>query len=507
MGGMIEHSIVPERVDVLVVGGGVNGTGIARDAAGRGLRVLLVEQSDLAAATSSASTKLIHGGLRYLEHYEFGLVRKALIEREVLLKNAPHIMWPLRFVMPHHPAMRPMWLIRLGVFLYDHLAKREILPGSASVDLRAHAVGAPLRSEFTKALVYSDGWVDDARLTVLNAVSAREKGATILTRTRCERVRAQGEGWTAELRDVRGAWHTVCAKALVNATGPWAAGFLAEAVQQQPSKALRLVRGSHLIVKRMFEHDHAYIFQNPDQRIVFAIPYERDFTLVGTTDVEQSEPPDQARISEEETRYLLDVTNRYFKQPARREDIVWSYSGVRPLIDDASGDPSKVTRDYELEWIAQPAPLVNVWGGKITTFRKLAEDAVGLLARVLPTTRGPWTANEPLPGGDLASALGMPSRGPVQDFEAYVNHLQRRFPAQPTMLLHRLARAYGSRAPEILGDALGAEIAPGVYEGELSYLRRNEWARSAEDVLVRRSKLWLHLTPAQRDAVAQAIGE
>jgi glycerol-3-phosphate dehydrogenase len=504
---MTEHSIVPTQVDVLVVGGGVNGTGIARDAAGRGLSVLLVEKDDLASATSSASTKLIHGGLRYLEHYEFGLVRKALIEREVLLKNAPHIMWPLRFVMPHHPAMRPMWLIRLGVFLYDHLAKREILPGSSAVKLRKHAVGAPLRTEFTQALVYSDGWVDDARLTVLNAVDAHEKGATILTRTRCTQARAHENEWIATLTETTGKTHEVRAKTLVNAAGPWAASFVNGVTQQRATKSLRLVRGSHIVVKRLFDHDHAYIFQNPDNRIVFAIPYEDDFTLVGTTDVEQSEDPSAAKISEDETNYLLEVLGRYFHKKVERADVVWSYSGVRPLIDDASGDPSKVTRDYELEWLKQSAPLLNVWGGKITTFRKLAEEVVDLLAEVLPTKNGAWTAGVPLPGGGLARVMkNTQSRGPVEDFIAFVDHLRTRYPQHSAALLQRFARAYGTRAFTILDAPMGAEIAPSVFEGELLYLRRNEWARTAQDVLVRRSKLWLHLTPAQREAVQTTMG-
>ncbi len=503
---MSSNSINGRAFDVAIVGGGVNGTGIARDAAGRGLSVVLVEQNDLASATSSASTKLIHGGLRYLEHYEFGLVRKSLIEREVLLRNAPHIMWPLRFAMPHHPAMRPMWLIRLGVFLYDHLAKRNILPGSRAVSLGGHALGAPLLDTFTQALVYSDGWVDDARLTVLNAVDAAAHGAVVRTRTRCVQASASADGWEITCQNRRDERETIHANVLVNAAGPWAASFIASATHTPPTKSLRLVRGSHIVVKKLFEHDHAYIFQNPDNRIVFAIPYEHDFSLVGTTDVEELGDPGKARISPDETNYLLEVLGRYFKKPPTLADVVWSYSGVRPLIDDASGDPSKVTRDYELEWIKTPAPLLNVWGGKITTFRKLAEESVDILRSVVPTRRGAWTAHAPLPGGDLSALI--PATGePVADFAAFVQALATRYPKVAPKVLLRLARAYGGLATEILDAPLGSEIAPTVYEGELAYLRRNEWAISADDVLLRRSKLWLHLTPSQREAVRTAMGE
>jgi glycerol-3-phosphate dehydrogenase len=488
--------------DLLIVGGGVNGTGIARDAAGRGLSVMLVEKDDLAAHTSSASTKLIHGGLRYLEHYEFGLVRKSLIEREVLLKNAPHIMWPLRFVMPHAPSMRPMWLMRLGVFLYDHLAKRNILPGSTAVSLREHASGAPLRAQFSKALIYSDGWVDDARLTVLNAVDAAARGALVLTRTRCERADAVNGGWTAQLRTTNGRLQTVRAKALVNAAGPWAAHVVNDIAIQAASKSLRLVRGSHIVVPQLFAHDHAYIFQNPDKRIVFAIPYEQRFTLIGTTDVEEHGDPGQATISPDEIDYLLATIARYFKKPATRSDVVWTYSGVRPLIDDASGDPSKVTRDYDLELSPSPAPLLNIWGGKITTFRKLAEESVDLLMPMFPKATGAWTASAPLPGGEIKDAYTDPSAA----FEALVHSLTEESSQQgaalPAATLRRYARAYGTRARDILAAQRGNEIAPGVFEGELAYLKKHEWAQTGDDVLYRRSKLGLHLTPAQREAVS-----
>ncbi|TMG97645.1 MAG: glycerol-3-phosphate dehydrogenase, partial [Betaproteobacteria bacterium] len=361
-------------VDVLIVGGGINGAGIARDLAGRGWRVALAERDDLAAHTSSSSTKLIHGGLRYLEYYEFSLVRKALQEREVLLKSAPHIMRPLRFVMPHDPAMRPAWMIRLGIFLYDHLAKREVLPGSEGVNLRTHALGAPLKPQFTRGFVYSDASVDDARLVVLNALDAQARGATLWTRCACVSAQRSAQGWTATLQSRDGSQRTVKARALVNAAGPWAESFLREVArpadaESLATKSLRLVKGSHIIVPRCFEHDHAYIFQNPDKRIIFAIPYEEHFTLIGTTDVELQGDPGRAHINADETAYLCEQASRYFKKAVTPADVVWTYAGVRPLLDDASGDPSAVTRDYLLESnAAGGAPLLSVWGGKITTF-------------------------------------------------------------------------------------------------------------------------------------------
>lgn len=480
--------------DVLVVGGGINGAGIARDLAGRGLRVVLAEQDDLAAHTSSASTKLIHGGLRYLEYYEFGLVRKALQEREGLLRSAPHIMWPLRFVMPHDPGMRPAWMIRMGLFLYDHLAKRELLPGSTGVDLRASPLGAPLKPRFTRGFVYSDGWVDDARLVVLCAIDARERGADIRTRTRCTAAVRGDAGWTATLegRDGRA---TVQARALVNAAGPWAERFLRQAAQPAHgeallTKSLRLVKGSHIVVPRCFEHDHAYIFQNPDKRIIFAIPYEGRFTLIGTTDVEQDGDPADARIARDEVAYLCEQASRYFERPVTPQQVVWSYAGVRPLLDDGA-DAAAVTRDYALESRHDGAPLLSVWGGKITTFRKLAEEAADEVCRLLGERRAAWTAGAVLPGGDL----GM-------DFEAFVKTL-----AVPPPLARRLARAYGTRAPRVLARGLGPEVAPGLHEGELQHLCDDEWATTADDVLWRRSKLGLHLDEPARARVAAWMGE
>jgi glycerol-3-phosphate dehydrogenase len=497
---------IPADCDVLVVGGGINGAGIARDLAGRGLCVVLAEQDDLAAHTSSASTKLIHGGLRYLEYYEFALVRKALAERERLLASAPHIMRPLRFVMPHDPGMRPVWMIRAGLFLYDHLARRELLPGSRTVDLRRHPAGGPLKPGYTKGFVYSDGWVDDARLVVLAALDAAARGATILTRTACIDARRSATHWRAALRGADGGVRQVAARALVNATGPWAAQFLAEHAHAAERRALRLVKGSHIVVRRIFEHDHAYIFQSPDRRIVFAIPYEGEFTLIGTTDVEHTGPIGAARIDAAEVAYLCEQASRYFARPVRPADVVWSYAGVRPLLDDESGDASAVTRDYELELDRDGgAPLLSVWGGKITTFRKLAEEAADLLCRGTPLcdrARGAWTADAVLPGGDLGRAPGR--RDVVAEFERFAHALVERHADLQPKLLRRYARCYGTRAARVLArGALGREVAPGLYEAELRYLHDEEWARSAADVLWRRTKLGLHFDAAARAAVAR----
>ena len=486
--------------DVLVVGGGINGAGIARDLAGRGLKVVLCEKDDLASHTSSSSTKLIHGGLRYLEYYEFALVRKSLAEREVLLRSAPHIMWPLRFVMPHDPGMRPVWMIRAGLFLYDHLARREVLPGSTTIDLRRHPAGAPLKPVFRKGFVYSDGWVDDARLVLLNALDAAEHGATVLTRTACIDARRGADAWQPTLRDTAGQDRALTARALVNAAGPWAAQFLGDCAHAPRAKALRLIKGSHIVVPRLFEHDHAYIFQNPDKRIIFAIPYEGAFTLIGTTDVEHTGAIGQARIDAAEITYLCEQASRYFARPVVATDVVWSYSGVRPLLDDESGDPSAITRDYSLELDTGAAPLLSVWGGKITTFRKLAEEAADLLAAPLGLSAPAWTRDAHLPGGDLRAWIGAPQR-PDLDFERFVQALRQRHPELAEPLARRLARAYGARVEDLLAQGRGAEVVPGLHEAELAYLHDQEWARTAADVLWRRSKLGLHLTPDQRRTV------
>ena len=485
-----------QACDVCIVGGGINGVGIARDLAGRGCKVVLCDKDDLGAHTSSSSTKLIHGGLRYLEYYEFSLVRKSLAEREVLLKSAPHIMWPLRFVMPHDPSMRPVWMIRIGLFLYDHLARREVLPGSGTIDLRSHPAGAPLKPVFRKGFVYSDCWVDDSRLVVLNAIDAAERGATILTRMRCVDARRDGDHWQVRLEG-GGRQQTLRARALVNAAGPWAAQFLDEAVHQPRAKSLRLVKGSHIVVPRLFDHEHAYIFQNPDKRIIFAIPYEGEFTLIGTTDVEHHGPVGEARIDAAEIAYLCEQASRYFAQPVLPAHVAWSYSGVRPLLDDESGDPAAVTRDYQLDLDRAGAPLLTVWGGKITTFRKLAEEVSDMLAGPLGIAAPAWTHGTPFPGGDLKAWIGKAQR-PDTDFVRFLQALSLRHPDLDGKLLHRLARAYGARIELLFaGGGLGAEVVPGLHEAELAYLHDHEWARSADDVLWRRSKLGLHLGPAE----------
>lgn len=494
--------------DLLVVGGGVNGAGIARDLAGRGLKVVLCERDDLASHTSSASTKLIHGGLRYLEYREFGLVRKALLEREVLLRSAPHITRSLRFVMPHAPAMRPAWMIRAGLFLYDHLARREWLPASGAIDLRRDAAGAPLQSAYRRGFVYSDGWVDDARLVVLCALDAAGRGATILPRTTCLHAVREADGWLATLRGADGADCTVRARALVNAAGPWAESFLkgglrtADGAPLREANGLRLVRGSHIVVQRLFAHDQAYIFQAADGRVVFAIPYEGAFTLIGTTDVEVPDADGAEQCSDAEVAYLCGEVNRYFKAAVRPEDVVWRYAGVRPLLEDHAGDAKAATRDYRLEFDAQGPPLLTVWGGKITTFRKLAEEAADHLCSALDAPGAPWTHAATLPGGDLSAWIGPPSR-PDADFERFVAAMRTRASWLPESLARRLARAYGARVDRVLRAPdgapaqsladLGEEVLPGLYAAEVRYLRDVEWARTAEDMLWRRSKLGLHL--------------
>ena len=487
--------------DVLIVGGGINGAGIARDAAGRGLSVVLCEKDDLAAHTSSASTKLIHGGLRYLEYYEFNLVRKALIERETLLRAAPHIMWPMRFVMPHAKGGRPALLIRAGLLLYDLLAKRELLPASCGVNLRRHAAGKPLKPEFQRGFIYSDGWVDDARLVVLNAIDASEKGATILTQAVCNALVRKAAGWEATLYKPSCGDIRVNARYVVNAAGPWTAELLHAALPRQGGGHLRLIKGSHIVVKRLFEHDNAYIFQHPDGRIVFAIPYERDFTLIGTTDLDYHGDANQVAIGEDEIAYLCQLASQYFVQPIVPADVVWTYSGVRPLVEDGA-DAKAVTRDYRLEVDADGPPMLSVFGGKITTFRKLAEEAVDLIAKSLGNRHGGWTHKACLPGGDLYGAE--PKNESVLRFDAWVRSMQARYAWLPPLLVLRYARAYGTRIHTLLCDRaavadMGEEIAPGLYAAEVEYLRRYEWARTAQDILWRRSKLGLHLASDTAD--------
>ena len=483
--------------DVLIVGGGINGAAIARDAAGRGLRVVLCEKDDLGQHTSSASSKLIHGGLRYLEHYEFGLVRKALIERETLLRSAPHIMRPLRFVMPHDLGARPAWLIRAGLFLYDRLARREFLPGSQGIDLRSHPSGEALQPQFTQGFMYSDGWVDDARLVVLNALDARERGAVILTHARCHPPQRHPEGWRATVERDGRRLH-VTARCLVNAAGPWAARFLQGATNAAGRQALRLIKGSHIVVPRLFDHPHAYIFQHPDRRIVFALPYEGAFTLVGTTDVDFRGEPDKVAISAEETGYLCQLVNRYFRRQITPADVLWSYAGVRPLVEDASASAAKATRDFRLEPDLAGAPLLSVFGGKITTSRKLAEQAVDWVGQALGRAVPGWTERACLPGGDLYGPR--PDKRGVLEFTAWSARQAGRYHWLPAPLLERYLRAYGTRVHTLLARRgsladMGPEVLPGLYGAEIVYLMAHEWARSSADILWRRSKLGLHLAP------------
>ncbi len=486
--------------DLLVVGGGVNGCGIARDAAGRGLSVVLAEKGDLAGATSSASTKLIHGGLRYLEYREFRLVREALIEREVLLRAAPHIVWPLRFVLPHHAGLRPWPLLKLGLFLYDHLGGRRILPPTRALDLRRDPAGEPLRPDYRRAFEYSDCWVEDARLVVLNARDAADRGATVLTRTRCVSARREGGLWRAVLRDeATGARREVAARALVNAAGPWAAEVLGGVAGVNTPARVRLVKGSHIVTRRLYGHDRCYIFQNADSRICFAIPYEEEFTLIGTTDEEFTGDPASPAISEAETDYLCRAVSGYFRRPVTRGDVVWSYAGVRPLYDDGASRAQEATRDYvlTLDDDAAEAPLLSVFGGKITTYRRLAEAALAKLAPHFAGLGAPWTSSAPLPGGDF----------PWDGAPALAAALRGDHPFLGEALARRLVRQYGTRARAVLGEAremadLGRDFGVGLTEREVAWQMREEWARTPEDVLWRRSKLGLRLDAAGRAALA-----
>jgi glycerol-3-phosphate dehydrogenase len=482
--------------DLLVAGGGINGAAIARDAAGRGLRVVLCEQADLAAHTSSCSTKLIHGGLRYLEFGQIGLVRKALQERQVLLDAAPHLVQPLRLLLVHDATMRPAWMLRAGLWLYDHLGGRSSLPASTRVDLRCHRAAALLREDYRAGFEFSDGWTDDARLVMTIAIDAARRGARILTRTRIARARRAAGLWTATTCGADGAERRIRARALVNATGPWADRFLRQAAGIEPHRRLRLVKGSHVVVRRRLEPGLALMLQAPDRRIAFAIAYERDFMLLGTTDVEFDQDPGQVRIDPDEVDYLCTLANRYLRQPIGRQDIAWSFAGVRPLLDDGAG-ASAVTRDFALELDRDGAALLNVWGGKITTFRTLAEQAVGQLAPLLGCRKGAWTRTARLPGGDLDAMQDEACRGQGL-LQGYVAWLGGRYPWLDPVSLRRMAFAYGTRAVDLLGDAqrpgdLGAHLGGGLHEAELEFLARHEWAMDAQDVLWRRSKLGLHV--------------
>ncbi|MEM9385696.1 MAG: glycerol-3-phosphate dehydrogenase [Pseudomonadota bacterium] len=476
--------------DLLVIGGGINGAGIARDASGRGLKVLLCEKDDLARHTSSASTKLIHGGLRYLEQYEFRLVREALREREVLLANAPHIIWPLRFVLPHEQSMRPAWLLRLGLFLYDHLGGRRHLPGTRRVDLGAPPHAGILKPAFAVGFEYSDCWVDDARLVVLNAKGAAELGAEVRTRTACVGLQREGDAWVASLQPRGGAAYKVRARAVVNAAGPWVADVLALSAPREHPHAVRLVKGSHIVVPKLFEGDHCYIFQNGDGRVVFAIPYEDEFTLVGTTDLAYEGERNTVQIVPEEVDYICRAASEYFAAAVYPQDVVWSFSGVRPLYDDKAESDSQVTREYvfDLQGDDAMAPLLSIFGGKITTYRRLAEQAMAKLTPWFPDAREPWTANSTLPGGD---GLG-------SNVTPFFDAQRAERPWVPPELLWRWVRQYGTCLMTMLGDAkhlddLGVHFGHGLYEREVTYLMDTEFARSAQDVLWRRTKLGLRL--------------
>jgi len=507
-------------VDLLIIGGGINGCGIARDAAGRGLSVVLAEKGDLAGATSSASTKLFHGGLRYLEYFEFRLVREALIERETLLRAMPHISWPMRFVLPYHRDMRfesdtptsrllsrlmpwmrgrrPAWLIRVGLFLYDHLGGRKILPATKTIALADRPEGVPLRPEFDKAFEYSDCWVEDSRLVVLNARDADRRGTTILTRSEVVSARAEDGLWSVTI-DRDGQRSVVRARMLVNAAGPWVGDVIHAKLRLNSSDSVRLVRGSHIVTRRLYDHDKCYFFQGTDGRIIFAIPYEQEFTLIGTTDAEQDDPTVPPVCTDAERDYLCAFASRYFERPVTPEDVVWSYSGVRPLYDDGASSATAATRDYTLR-VDQSAgaPVLNVFGGKITTYRRLAESALEKIGAVLTVPKGPWTAGVPLPGGDFAH----------DGAAALAEALRRDYPFLTDDWARRLIRAYGTEARLILGDArsaadLGRDFGATLTEAELRWLMGHEYASTPEDVLWRRSKLGLRLDTGQ----VRALGE
>ena len=502
--------------DLFVIGGGINGTGIARDAQGRGLRVGLAEMDDLASATSSASTKLFHGGLRYLEFFEFGLVRKALIEREVLLSAMPHIAWPMRFVLPYHKDMRfegdtptsklltlfmpwmkgrrPAWLIRLGLFLYDHLGGRKVLPATSTLDLTTAPEGKPLKGKFTKAYEYSDCWVEDSRLVVLNARDAELRGARIMTRTKVTEAKRVGDLWQITLNGPQGA-EVVTARALVNAGGPWVETIIKDSIHVNATEGVRLVRGSHIVTKRLFEHDKAYFFQGEDGRIIFAIPYETDFTLIGTTDADHDDVREKPVATDAEQDYLVQFVNQYLKAEITRADIVWTYSGVRPLYDDGAASATAATRDYVLTLDADGAPLLNVFGGKITTYRKLAENALSKLGPLIGGT-GDWTVGVPLPGGDFGD----------RTYEDILRAFMGKYPFLTETCARRLIRAYGTLAFDLMGDATGEADLGEVFAGristrEIDWLMAHEYAQTAEDIVWRRSKLGLRLTPAQIAAI------
>lgn len=511
--------------DIVVIGGGVNGCGVARDAAGRGLKVLLVEKEDLGWATSSASTKLFHGGLRYLEFFEFRLVREALIERETLLRAMPHISWPMRFVLPYNPELRfadsstlgrilrvampllggrrPAWLTRLGLFVYDHLGGRKLLPATKVLNLSQHYVGGVLKSEFQKAFEYSDCWVEDSRLVALNARDAVDRGATVLTRTACTGAEREGDHWRVSLRNDCGETD-VTARAIVNAGGPWVADVLTGKLRQNSTERVRLVRGSHIVTKRLFDHDQPYFLQQPDGRIIFAIPYETDFTLIGTTDEDHDADPANPVCTPEERDYLINAVNLYFDKPISADDVVWTYSGVRPLYDDGASTATAATRDYVLS-LSEPsagAPVLSCFGGKITTYRRLSEEVVDRIAPTLNASRPGWTAGVPLPGGDF----------PHDGAEDLIVSLRNQFPFLDDRWARRLVRAYGMDAERMLDGAaeaadLGQTFGWNLTAREVDWLITHEFAQTAEDILWRRSKLGLRLSAEEVEALRGYVAE
>ncbi len=483
--------------DIFIIGGGINGCGIARDAAGRGYTVCLAEMNDLASGTSSWSSKLIHGGLRYLEHYKFRLVREALSEREVLLKSAPHIIWPMRFVLPHHQGLRPAWLLRLGLFLYDHIGRRVLLPATKTLNLKKSIVGQPLKPTFSKGFEYSDCWVDDARLVILNAQDAAEKGAVIETRTKCISARQNKGHWNITTKNMQtGKETTRTAKLIVNAAGPWVDKVLGKTLASNKAKNIRLVQGSHIVVPKLYDHDRAYIFQNADNRIIFALPYEQDYTLIGCTDLDYQGDPKDAAITPKEIDYLCKAASEYFKTPIRSGHIVWSFSGVRSLYDDGATEAQEATRDYVLSEYggAEPdsARVINIFGGKITTYRKLAEAMMVKIERILGARKQAWTEAAHLSGGDFKT----------EDFDKIVIEVQLKYPFIEAALAWRLVRSYGTKVWDLLGDAkkssdLGTVFGATLTECEVKYLMQNEWAMTAQDIVWRRSKLGIKMDKSQ----------
>ena len=478
-----------DNVDILVIGGGVNGASIARDAVGRGFTVALAEMSDLASGTSSAATKLVHGGLRYLEHYEFRLVAESLAEREVLWTEAPHIIWPLRFVLPHHKGLRPAIVLRAGLAMYDNLGGRRLLPATKTLDLTRDEAGRPLKPGYRLGFEYSDCWVDDARFVVLNARDAADRGADIMVRTKVVSARRENGGWFATLERPDGA-REIRARLLVNAGGPWVDQVINGVIHTNGKRNVRLVQGSHIVVRKLYDHDRCYIFQNADGRIVFAIPYQDDFTLIGTTDRDYHGDPKDVAISPEETAYLLSAASEYFAKPVTQDQVVWSYSGVRPLFDDGASAAQEATRDYVLkvDGDISTGALVNVFGGKLTTSRRLAESVMEKIESVLGHRGKPWTKGSTLPGGDF---------GPLE-FEPQVRRLQLDYPQLPPALLRRLMRLYGTKARALLGErrtteALGENFGWDLHAAEVDYLVANEWAKTAQDILWRRTKLGLRV--------------